>query len=669
MVQRRTWNALVCRLTRAGATLAIVVFGSGGVSGAQVLRVSTGSAKQVSLYPVMQGKGALAAEVTLPDLAINDAGRKVNSREVVISHDLKDDPRPVAFLFDRLDAASTKNAARLAQRILSEVRGDVRASGFWALGSRFEMLQPYTPDPMLTARAIAAFTGGKAGRANAGMTGAVVEPAPAEARQELLDKTSQEIVARAQRIVAERHVRWDMAALLAFAEAQRSLPGRKAIVYFTEKESVDLKAVDDLKAVTQSLNDASTALYVVDANPLDSGTNEQVATIMLGNQAMANHANIVRVQMDPALSLQEKTRDLTMGLGKTGFRAMTDHVDEMEFDSLQGNESLLERMAAATGGRSIAEEDDARKISRPLIAGLTNYCKVVYTVSTEDLDGKYHPVVMRVTQHGAEGISQLGYFMPSATGRSMQPQLSGGGITERSEMDRLTADSTGSELVLHSGVLRFGVSKAGVHEVLALEIPVQGLDLHEDRSTGLFSLHTSVAAEIRDGSGQAVARFAQDFRPHGALSTETTFRMGVLSTERAIDLPPGEYALVAVARDWSTGRIGNVEERFDTKPREGDARLSDVVLVRSTESSGTEKDTALQYGDRRVVPNLSGEVGSGPVGESGSAALFFELYPKESDVEPPPSIWKCRGTANLQPSFRCSSRSARDARDPHSLLS
>ena len=616
-------------------------------AGAQVLAGGgAAAARQVALYPVMQGKGATASEVTAPDLAINDAGRKVDSREILISHDLKDDPRPVAFFFDRLDAASAKNAARLAQRILGQIREGAGASGLWALRGQLEMLQPYTADPGLTAKAITASLGEKGGKATtaaAASGSAAATPGPSDARQELLEKMSQEIVARAQRIVAERHVRWDMASLLGFAEAQRLLPGRKAIVYFTEKEPADLKAVDDLKAVTQSLNDASTTLYVVDANPLDAGADEQETTMALGNQTMAIHAQKVAVQMNHTLDPVTKARDLTMGLGTTGFKVMNDKIADLEFDSLQGNESLLERMAAVTGGRSISEEDDAKKISRPLVAGLTNYCKVTYTVSTDELDGKYHPVVMRVTQHGAEGVSQLGYFMPSVNGRIAEPRLSGSGVTERSEMDRLAADATGSELVLHTGVLRFGVSKAGVHEVFALEVPVNDLELQEDRSTGLFSLHASVAAEIRNASGEPVARFAYEFRPHGSLTTEAAFRTQALSTERAIDLPAGEYTLVAVVRDWATGRIGSVEERFATRPEEGDARLSDVVLVRSTEGGGGvgTGTAALQYGARRVVPNLSGEVGAGAgVGEGagkegGSASLFFELYPEEAAAGAP----------------------------------
>ena len=635
MIQGRDRNVLA-RVARVCALLALAV---SGLTPAQVLAGSaSGAAKQVSLYPAMQGKGALAAEVTAPELAIGDAGRKVDSREVQISHDIKDDPRPVAFFFDRLDAASSKNAVRLAQRILGDVHEKAGASGVWILRNQLEVLQPYTADAGLSARAIASSLGATPSSRAAGTTAAVSGATPPDARQKLLDKASADILTRAHRIVSERHARWDMATLLAFAEAQRLLPGRKAIVYFTEKEPNDLNATDDLKVVTESLNDASTSLYVVDANPLDSHGNDQLAAVMMGNQAMANHNFIVAVEMQPKVDPSIKAVEATMGLGPTGFRAMTDKISKMEFDSLQGDESLLKTMATATSGKSISEDDDARKISRPLLAGLTNYCKVTYFISTEELDGKYHPVLMRVTQHGAEGLSQLGYFMPSANGRSTQPKLSGSGVNERSEIDRLTLDASGSPLALHAGVLRFGVSATGVHEVLALEVPVEQLDLREDRNTGLFSLHASLAAEVRDSSGAPVARFAEEFRPHGALTTEATFRSQVLSTERAMDLPAGDYTLFAVVRDWATGRIGTAEQTFQARPAQGDARLSDLVLVRSTEPKEAETGAAaLQYGAMRIVPNLSGEGGpSGQIGkENGSASLFFEMYPQPGESGAP----------------------------------
>ena len=582
--------------------------------------VTAAAAKRVSLYPVLPGKGGLWTQA---ELSIADAGRVIDSREVELAPAASGDPRPLAFLFDRLEPASEKNAARMAQGIVREVGERAGTCGVWSMQSDLTTVQGFTADREVALNAMASLAGLKH------VTGKGAAPNAAGSDQAEVARASEAVASTARRIVTERHVRLGVAALLSLAETERPLPGRKVIVYFTEKAPNDVNAVDDWKVLAQSLNDASVTLFVVDPNPMDgSAGTQQLATLAMGGQAATNYYAHVAAMQDhnPA-----NAGNLTMNLGASGYRAMQDTISGIGLLAPDGNSDLAAQTARATGGAGMSSEEGGKKLGRQVVASLSNYYRVSYPLSGERLDGKYHPVVLKAARRGAEAMARSGYFPPS--GSDMDARLHSRFGGEPSAVEQLAHEPAGTGLELHAAVLHFGMAGTGLHAVVALEIPLSELEMRRDANTGLISAHASVAAEIRNETGAPLARFAEEFRPHGALAAEAAFQAEVLSLNRSANLPAGKYTLAATVRDWNTGRIGTVERRFEAIPEERDRALSDVVLVRSTEPSeageASGKASPLQYGHTRVVPNVSGEIRGG----TRSASMFFELYPEAKERE------------------------------------
>ncbi len=103
------------------------------------------------------------------------------------------------------------------------------------------------------------------------------------------------------------------------------------------------------------------------------------------------------------------------------------------------------------------------------------------------------------------------------------------------------------------------------------------------------------------------------------------YRRSELLYDASIVLPPGEYELVATARDNPSGAVGQVKTKVAVPPLErGKLTLSSLLLATAavqTQASGAAEKVPFQFGDVRLVPNLSKSFLSGR-----SLTAYVEAY-------------------------------------------
>ena len=560
------------------------------------------------------------------DIAINDAGRAVDSREVSITDDAASGDHVITFLFDQLDFAGAKNAARAARNILKNLGAGSSEFGVWAVDGGLRVVQPYTSDRNQVEIAISEATGdpkslASTAAATAKLLLAAENAGDADVRglkQKRLDRSALEALNEAQRVVNDQHAPWGIASLMAAAPAQRPLDGRKAIIFFTQTVPTDLNAADMLRTASRKLRDASTSVFVVDLNALDTGAAEgMAASIAMGGMASANHLNPTPVLNGPATGYQPLV---------TGSEAkqITDTIIDIEIEGTTSDANLLAQLADSTGGAYSDVDESVKKICRHLTGDLDHYYTIRYA-EPDHLDGRFHPVAVKVLRPGLKVIARAGYFGTAVSGGAAEHLDTSSSSNEdlSSSLAAISEGAVASDLTFHAAILRLGDAAAGLHGVVAVEVPIEELDLREDPNTKLFSLHATVAAELKGADGKTVARFHEEFRRHGSMDTADKLRAGFLGMERSANLPAGDYQFDAVVRDWNSDKIGNVTQAVHLAATEDASVLSDLVLVRSTEETRGADTSPLPYGQDHIVPNLSGEL----PGASKQASLYFQLYP------------------------------------------
>jgi hypothetical protein len=188
------------------------------------------------------------------------------------------------------------------------------------------------------------------------------------------------------------------------------------------------------------------------------------------------------------------------------------------------------------------------------------------------------------------------------------------------------------EVDYRAAVLRMEHQDEGYLSLLALEVPVSGLQFHEDTSTDLDSAHLSVLATISDSSGTVIERFSEDIARRWAQGASAGAAPEFISFQRSFSAPPGSYVLETAILDNNSGKASAKRQTFEISASRAMPELSDLVVVRGMEPADVDDSNPqpLLYGDQRVQPNLYGQLPAGV----HNMSVFFLAHTDPNSHEP-----------------------------------
>jgi hypothetical protein len=393
-------------------------------------------------------------------------------------------------------------------------------------------------------------------------------------------------------VVQEQRLQPAIGSLLALVQSQRSITGRKAVIYFSSlvDKQVDSHNLQAIESIIGAANRAGITIYVVDFNRLDHRASE------LENVGM---------------SMADPSHGAGTAVNK-GIKRETAN-------------SILKHLAEGTGGTYITTEDDLSKAAKQVMQDMTTYYEASYVPAIEEYDGRFRPIAVKPLRAGLTIRTQAGYLaLPARADATLQPfELPLVKILSRPQ---LPTDLNFRALILHME----DVPEGSVNS-LGVEIPVSSLDIRGDSGTGLYTAHVSMVADIKDKTGSVVAHFSEDVPWRGGLSSIDRSKFGAMTLLlRHFVAPPGQYVLEAAILDHNSGKAGAQRVPFEIAKAADVPALSDMVLVRTTEpfSSADDPSEPLQHGSSRVVPNLSSQL---PMG-ARDVSMFFIAH---SDPDAP----------------------------------
>jgi VWFA-related protein len=288
-----------------------------------------------------------------------------------------------------------------------------------------------------------------------------------------------------QRIMLEQHTQPSLAGLLALARTQRQIHGRKVIIYFTEGLPPDASAKDMLSTIAGAANRASVSIYVIDKTAVDTKVMEGMSSaIAMGGLATYNIQ--YPLPTGPAA-------DCPRPYGPGMIPMYHDQVNRIEIEEANIGKNPVAQLAANTGGAYIFSQDRLKKPIEQLIENMTTYYEASYVPPIQEYDGKFRPVAVQPVRKGLKIHSRAGCFaVPPDAGSGIRP-------FEAPLLKLLTESALPTDLKFHSAVLRLGDLPTGNENVLAIEVPIDGLEARDDPNANLYSLHVSIVAEIRTG--------------------------------------------------------------------------------------------------------------------------------------------------------------------------
>jgi VWFA-related protein len=535
----------------------------------------------------------------------------------------------VTLVFDRLDPEGGRLAQKGALDFIASLTSHSRVAVF-RIGSRLDLVAPFTDDKALLAAAIEAATNPEAeprsllrealqawnnylriaypdlAGPNVQVPGAAEERADAvpQGKQPTADLKMLEVTANALR-AADRQQRQDEATrslygLLALLEAQAAVPGRKTVVLFSPGFSVLPEVEEAMREAIANANRANVSVYTVDTRGLRAKSDTAATASMLGSSVTA-----ARSQGSDAVK-----REQVMAL---------DSAEESLRLNPQGN---LRDLAEATSGFLVANTNDLAAGLGRIHDDIASYYQVTYTSPRPELDGSFRKIAIKLNRRDATVQGRSGYrALPALAPPPAYEVL----LTKALEAEPPPDATTG--LPFRARVLQFGPGAETRRHVLFVEVPLASAKFAPTATAGRLQARVGFLAVVKDEAGRVVGRFAEERTVNATSATRTVVEADAAAFRRGFALRPGLYRVAVAAGDLEAGKTAVRRYAFEVAPTTDGPSLSSISLVRRTEPvaapSAPAADDPLRVGDVRIVPELDPRFPA----DGTPPRVFATLYP------------------------------------------
>jgi VWFA-related protein len=544
-------------------------------------------------------------------------------------------PTTIAFVFDRLSTEGRVAAQRAARDYLRE-RGPDDVAGVFSVEETLVVLQNFTSDPDLVLASVEALGIRRAqsgssrldqarvttvGRLAANAALATVahmphtnDPGRAEARAQAQITATQLTMAQAVADAFERLARDEQGyatshALTAIVDALRAVPGRKAVVLFSEGLFRTEATEGPFLSVVHAANRASVSVYAVEAAGLQTTTFNALT-----------RAEIVSAA-DLSMARQATGED-------TGGGAYTRDLEQTA-DMVRFNpRSSLEWIADSTGGILVHDTNDLSGALRRISSDLRSYYMLGYTPTNDTFDGRFRKIAVKVRRRGVDVRARSGYFAVRSSG----PVLSHVAVP----LALLEAGKRPRALTVYTGAWPFPAGEGPARVPVMVSFPAASLAQLASIRKGRLDI--TLLARIRSAHGEPVETMSRRFLLEPGGKTE-----GDVSLLRDAWLPPGHYTLEAVAYESGSGQAGVVTNEIVVEEGARALNRPQVMIVRGALPAGPapadfETGHPLRFGDVVLQP-FAGE----PLSSKPARPLVFQVAALSPGATPPGgsvTVWR-----------------------------
>ena len=396
--------------------------------------------------------------------------------------------------------------------------------------------------------------------------------------------------------------------LMAIVNSMSRLPGRKAVLFFSEGIAIPPNVQQHFNSVINAANRANVSVYAVDAAGLRLESTLRTTREEINARSRQRMDSLDRV-------MNSAGGPLTKGLER--------NEDLLNYSP----ESSLSQLAQQTGGAFIGGANDIDSKLKEVDEDLGTYYLLTYSPTNQNYDGKFRNISVKVKRSGVETLARRGYYSVPPTGSS--PMF----YYEAPPLALLSGSARPKDFPLLAGSLNFPEAGRVGRTAVEVEVPTSAFTFTPDDEKKIYGSDFSIVVLIRDQSKQVVEKLSHHYGLVGPLKSLDAVKKGKILFYRETNLPPGKYEVDAVAYDALSSKA-SVNSCVLEIPAasENDLRLSSVTIIRRAEQTAERTDSPFLVGDQLMVyPNL-GE----PVRKSAKQlGFYFNVYTAKGATEAP----------------------------------
>jgi VWFA-related protein len=553
------------------------------------------------------------------DFAITDNGSSVTLADLHLVTSENKSEHLVTLVFDRLEPGPARAARNVALKILKAIPDKGYDFAVLQMNGRLRLVQAYTANRDLLEKAVLTATTSPAPNPEAGLNPAekalLAESQGDSLTVDAADRAHAKLLLsgldESQRILEDQHAYPSLSALLAVARTQRQITGRKLVLYFAQGLYADSDSRDTIKSIVGQANRAGVTICAIDTVALDKQVGDRMSSAM----------SVASAGVGSAISAvgQAQGRGVNDPTPAGMVASNASNMSRLEFDSMDELKSPLINLASGTGGIYIRAGSSLKKPLEQLHDDLTSYYEASYTPDIKTYNGQFRPIAIQPLRKGLVIRTRAGYFaIPPESGSGIRP-------FEVPLLTMLASSTLPTALDFRSSILHLGNLPDGNTGTLTVEVPVSQLQVHEDATTHISSVHLTIVALVKNQKGDVLQRFSDDVPLHEAPEMLRNDHDQVITMERHFTAEPGDYTLETAVLDRLSNKAGATRTAFTVAPVPAGPSLGDIALVRTVEPFHEEAGTfePMRYMDGRIVPDLSGELPE----NTRKLSLFFMVHP------------------------------------------
>jgi VWFA-related protein len=425
---------------------------------------------------------------------------------------------------------------------------------------------------------------------------------PALAEKMMADRALQQYYVLRSTLSAQQ-TRPILAALAAICEGQRTVPGKKTLVLFSQG-FVSPAVLDwQVRSTIDIANRANVAIYVIDSAGLRAGAPASGALVPAA--PLAGVSGIV--------SQEERIRAVG---GENVF-------DRARFEGINREFDILYRISEDSGGKFIKNTNDIAKGLNRVDDEIRSRYTLGYQSTDANFDGGFRKVKLEVRRPDVEVITRPGYY---AIAPDEVVPLS---PDDKKLLAGFAAAEANPQLPLSVELVPFR-SGEGLYTVpVSIELPPAAVKF--ERKGDRQRMHLDFLGIVREAPGRILSRLGGSF---DVSLTDEQYRAIVTNNifyRQDMALAPGDYTVELVVRDRLSGKVAAKKEKLTVPEAGAEFSASRVVLSRYVEplragAAGGVEDV-FREGDVQVRPSPSREFTA-----ADNLIIFFKLYNAAADA-------------------------------------
>jgi VWFA-related protein len=370
--------------------------------------------------------------------------------------------------------------------------------------------------------------------------------------------------------------------LLHIAAALRALPGRKAVIFFSEGLTLPPNVIEAFRSVINEANRSNVSFYAVDAAGLRTESKTAEARKEINSRSDMRMAQL--------------------GTSTENNGPMTKDLERNE-DLLRLNpESGLQQLANQTGGFLITDTNDLKDKLQKVDEDLHSYYLLSYSSNNQKYDGHFRKIEVKLKRSGLQVQTRKGYYAIKGTFGS--PVLA----YEVPVLAALSNPQKSESFPFYVGGYSFpDRERIGLAPVM-VDVPISPFTIRVDQSKKSYDTDFSIVTLVKDQTGQVIAKLSNQYRLNGPIDKAEDAKKGRVLFYREPNLPAGNYTLETIAYDAPSGRYSVQTGKLEVPETDSSKlRLSDVVLLKRAEPAGASdenKSNPFRVANMIVSPNL-----------------------------------------------------------------